>query len=563
MSEAFDPYHRWLGIPPKDQPPNHYRLLGIDLFEQDSEVIRDAAQRQAAHVRTYQLGPHSTESQKILGEIAAAQGCLLNHEKKAAYDARLKRQMGGAAPAEAPPRRSLPPVPSAPPPFAPVRVNTAVLERSTKSGAQKNNLAPYIGAGTAVVLLALLIAGYVVVTRDTMPPKSIAESDKSAAHGVESPAGPDASSSTSSQDGSRSEPSPPDAVPSPPEPSPTDEQNGSKAKPDTAASRPDARPGGSGTNKTDRGPSQSEIAGPRGKTSAQDNAQSTAGPKNGAIANDEKPNRNSPIGKQIEPSSEQKPVYLRRDFDLSLPSGNVLSSKLFDVTFKLDDDVLKASRNGLEKLKKSGYDVNFKDPYFDQGQQRFMYCDSVSGREYMILGECKTGFLDGDLMAYYNEQPPTPHIYAHYKRGKRDGIIRVWDRNGTNVYWCQHRNNSRQGFCCYFKDGALQIVYEVAPGKSARVYLCGKGGAITTFNSVDEAKSDKDARALIGELEKVDAQKSELKIIEDHAETAAHIPISAQTYSSRLKTQDNMKQREELKGVMERMIKAARSNGLE
>ena len=25
----MDPYHVWLGIPPEEQPPNHYRLLGI------------------------------------------------------------------------------------------------------------------------------------------------------------------------------------------------------------------------------------------------------------------------------------------------------------------------------------------------------------------------------------------------------------------------------------------------------------------------------------------------------------------------------------------------------
>ena len=43
MPESFDPYYRWLGIPPKDQPANHYRLLGIDLFESNPEVIRDGA----------------------------------------------------------------------------------------------------------------------------------------------------------------------------------------------------------------------------------------------------------------------------------------------------------------------------------------------------------------------------------------------------------------------------------------------------------------------------------------------------------------------------------------
>ena len=29
----FDPYDQWLGIPAQEQPPNHYRLLGVSLFE--------------------------------------------------------------------------------------------------------------------------------------------------------------------------------------------------------------------------------------------------------------------------------------------------------------------------------------------------------------------------------------------------------------------------------------------------------------------------------------------------------------------------------------------------
>jgi hypothetical protein len=47
----FDPYHKWLGIPPKDQPPHHYRLLSLDLFESDPEVIDAAANRQMAYVQ--------------------------------------------------------------------------------------------------------------------------------------------------------------------------------------------------------------------------------------------------------------------------------------------------------------------------------------------------------------------------------------------------------------------------------------------------------------------------------------------------------------------------------
>lgn len=36
-AENFDPYHKWLGIPPDEQPANDYRLLGHGLFESVSD----------------------------------------------------------------------------------------------------------------------------------------------------------------------------------------------------------------------------------------------------------------------------------------------------------------------------------------------------------------------------------------------------------------------------------------------------------------------------------------------------------------------------------------------
>ena len=35
----LDPYYLWLGIPPSEQPPNHYRLLGVSAFESNEQVI--------------------------------------------------------------------------------------------------------------------------------------------------------------------------------------------------------------------------------------------------------------------------------------------------------------------------------------------------------------------------------------------------------------------------------------------------------------------------------------------------------------------------------------------
>ena len=100
----FDPYHRWLGIAPAEQPADHYRLLGIARFESDPEVIRDASMRQMAHVRTYHLGPHAERSQKILNELGMAKACLLDPQKKAAYDAECRqRQAAEVRDASSPP----------------------------------------------------------------------------------------------------------------------------------------------------------------------------------------------------------------------------------------------------------------------------------------------------------------------------------------------------------------------------------------------------------------------------------------------------------------------------
>ncbi|NUQ65986.1 MAG: hypothetical protein HUU20_26290 [Pirellulales bacterium] len=92
MSEAFDPYYTWLAIPPEEQPPNHYRLLGLRPFEDNPEVIENAANQRMAHLRSFQTGKRSAMSQKLLNEVAGARVCLLNPAKKTEYDAWLRQQ---------------------------------------------------------------------------------------------------------------------------------------------------------------------------------------------------------------------------------------------------------------------------------------------------------------------------------------------------------------------------------------------------------------------------------------------------------------------------------------
>jgi len=110
MSGAFDPYHKWLGIPPKQQPPHHYRLLGLQPLEDDTEVIDAAANRVMAYLQGQATGEHQEASQRLMNHIATARVTLLNEDRKAAYDDRLRqklsRQEGTAQHSTQPPRKN-------------------------------------------------------------------------------------------------------------------------------------------------------------------------------------------------------------------------------------------------------------------------------------------------------------------------------------------------------------------------------------------------------------------------------------------------------------------------
>src|SRR6516164_8733961 len=93
MSDTFDPYFKWLGIPKFDQPPHAYRLLGIELFESDADVISNAADGRMAQIKSFQAGKFGAVSQTLINEIAAAKVCLLMPEKKTAYDQRLRTHL--------------------------------------------------------------------------------------------------------------------------------------------------------------------------------------------------------------------------------------------------------------------------------------------------------------------------------------------------------------------------------------------------------------------------------------------------------------------------------------
>jgi hypothetical protein len=166
----FDPYYRWLGIRDKQRPPNHYRLLGLDLFEDNPEVISEAADRQMGHVRTHQTGQYSDISQELLNELAKAKVCLLNRNRKEAYDAHLRKTVaktsastsgGGASVGWTPPPQpvteSAEDTPKTgtilrtPPPPATGAPRPLTIKLTVQSGPQKGQIFEFSGRDTITV----------------------------------------------------------------------------------------------------------------------------------------------------------------------------------------------------------------------------------------------------------------------------------------------------------------------------------------------------------------------------------------------------------------------------
>jgi hypothetical protein len=127
----FDPYHKWLGIPPVEQPPDHYRLLGVQRFESDLDVIESGADRQTIALRMFQIGPNAEIAARLLNEVSEARLCLLRPGEKKEYDQTLAA-LPNPAKVPTPPELPVPPPvlqrwPLLPPPVAVPTLQAAVV----------------------------------------------------------------------------------------------------------------------------------------------------------------------------------------------------------------------------------------------------------------------------------------------------------------------------------------------------------------------------------------------------------------------------------------------------
>jgi hypothetical protein len=115
MLDKQTAYTKWLGIKVQDQPPTLYRLLGVDALESDLDTISYAADSRMALLRQFQIGDNAPLAEEILNELSKARVTLLNAEKKAAYDARLRQRIAAQSAAVGAPNTPTAPAVSSPP----------------------------------------------------------------------------------------------------------------------------------------------------------------------------------------------------------------------------------------------------------------------------------------------------------------------------------------------------------------------------------------------------------------------------------------------------------------
>jgi hypothetical protein len=244
----FDPLHKWLGIPPGEQPPHHYRLLGIEPFEGDAEVIDVAADKQLAFLHDLTNGERAEIAERLSNQVSAARICLLNEKKKRAYDEVLRGQLERSA--EAVSRSSVGPAYDVSQPRQSDRDSSAAVQVGKRRESSRSRVKPrrLWNFSTLLCIIALGLIGIGLQQGQIVLDLSLLES-LGLTGATQSPSSPE--SDTLAQ----APPQRPTVQPSPPRPK-------TAAERETGSSdAPPPRP--SSTKRTPTGPQRSEGTPPR------------------------------------------------------------------------------------------------------------------------------------------------------------------------------------------------------------------------------------------------------------------------------------------------------------
>lgn len=95
---SFDPYLHWLGIPPQEQPPNYYRLLGLQAYEQNMQTILSAADQRLTYLASMMHSEYASYAQQLYNEISYVRSYLSDQQTKQQYDAWLYQVTSGYQP---------------------------------------------------------------------------------------------------------------------------------------------------------------------------------------------------------------------------------------------------------------------------------------------------------------------------------------------------------------------------------------------------------------------------------------------------------------------------------
>ncbi|MFK8112716.1 MAG: hypothetical protein AB8B91_10955 [Rubripirellula sp.] len=152
----FDPLHKWLGIPPSEQPPSYYRLLGLATFEADPDVIDAAADKHLAFLHDLTNGEYAEMAEQLSNQVSSARLCLLNEEKRRIYDDSLRNKPSTMlpTPASAEPSYQVPP----PQPVSPATSTTPHRSRGRVKKQSKPNYWIY-SMIPCLIALAMIGAG--------------------------------------------------------------------------------------------------------------------------------------------------------------------------------------------------------------------------------------------------------------------------------------------------------------------------------------------------------------------------------------------------------------------
>jgi hypothetical protein len=557
MPEGFDPYHKWLGIRPKDQPPNHYRLLGIELFENDLDVIASAADQRMAHVRSYQTGKNSELSQKILNQIAAARVCLLDGRKKEQYDLALQGQffsLPGTPPSLPVDVYSVESATAAPK----VAEESPVLFSPKRSAVAGPRPRRKFGSDLMIFVVLFVLIGVVVILgsllRQGRPPAPGNNSAPvPASPPPKSPASPGPAASVK-QPSPVTSTNPPPQSPSPVKPSPESSSPASPA-PQLNTGLPNKPPfqlmpgerlpgfnhafykvsfqgdeiavarfrlrlngysGVGGQAFFEVRPKESQTL--RLKFEREKNGRKhfwidqpyeildkdlvvvysypileDIGQKRTPIAVPDNDQPASPPASFPDPNSPQPASPAPASFKVSLPNGKEFNSRLFEVNVEAVHNLLR------QKIFPRGQVVALR-PH----------------NEYdAVLASVTHGKLHGEVLAYYpNHKAMT---YSAYKEGHRDGIVKTWLDNGHRCFWGQFSGGAQNGFSCFFVGDAPCLLVESTINKISAVHLLRDLRVLKSYSTLDEALADplaaenvKAYKELIAEMAKNEVEFREI-----------------------------------------------------